>query len=177
MQRPAIFEITLEDPSIMTYRISPDDLKPGTWITIRRAATESSKPIDPELRAVERLAELLRRPSGPPPGLPMKVTAVDLPFVYVRPMDLSGQPDRMEIVDLDEQIVVGCDLEIVKRIETEVYKARCRRHIYEDQMRHRSASRRRDRFDEGAGLSRIEPRPVDDPDHTDGSDFLDDLAA
>ena len=161
----------------MTFRISTDDLKPGTWITIRRSPRDSSKSIDPEIRVMQGLVELLRRPSGPPPGLPLKVTAIDLPFLYVLPMDLSGLPGRPEIVDLDEHLVVGCDLETVKHIETEVFKARCRRHAYEDQMRHRSSSGERADLDRRPEFDRIESRPGDDTDLNGGSDFLDDLAA
>ena len=161
----------------MTYRISPDDLKPGTWITIRRSALDAPKTNDPELRCVERFLEILRRPSGPPPGLPLKVTAVDLPFVYVRAMDMSGLPDRMEIVDLDEHLVVGCDLEMVERIETEVFKARCRRQAYEDQMNRRSTFGDRDRDQRRGCAGLIEPRPTGDHEPSEGSDFLDDLAA
>ena len=161
----------------MTHRISPDDLKPGLWITIRRTGPEPLETIDPDLRGVWRLMDLLRRPSGPTPGQPMKVTAVDLPYVYVHPMDLSGLPDRIEIVDLDVHLVVGCDLETVKHIETEVFKARCRRHAYEDHMRHRPGFRTRRRFSGKTGFDRIELRPEEDPDLADGSDFLDDLAA
>ena len=104
----------------MTFRISPDDLNPGTWITIRRPAVNAAAIRDPELRWVLMLVDVLHPPSGPRPGLPLKVTAVDLPFVYVRAMELSGRSPVVEIVDLDEHIVVGCDLEIVKLIEDDL---------------------------------------------------------
>ena len=161
----------------MTFRISPDDLRPGTWITIRRPEMDASKTADPELRCVQRFLERFRRPSGPLPGLPLRVTVVDLPFVYVRPLDLSGLPEKMEIVDLDEHMVVGCDLEMVKRIETEVYKARCRRHAYADQMRRRLRSPEPAGDERRSDLDLIEPHPRDDVALNEDSDFLDDLAA
>ncbi len=135
----------------MTFRISPDDLNPGTWITIRRPAVNAAAIRDPELRWVLMLVDVLHPPSGPRPGLPLKVTAVDLPFVYVRAMELSGRSPAVEIVDLDEHIVVGCDLDMVKRIEDEAYKARCQSEGLLKEIKRR--------------------RPSDD------SDFLDDLAA
>ena len=167
----------MEDSSIMTFRISPDDLKPGTWITIRRSEMDAPKTSDPELRCVQQFLERLRRPSGPLPGLPLQVTVVGLPFVYVRPLDLSGLPEKMEIVDLDEHVVVGCDLEMVKRIETEVYKARCRRHAYADQMKKRLESREPAGDERQSDLDLIEPHPRDEVERKENLDFLDDLAA
>ena len=154
----------------MTFRISPDDLNPGTWITIRRPAVNAAAIRDPELRWVLMLVDVLHPPSGPRPGLPLKVTAVDLPFVYVRAMELSGRSPVVEIVDLDEHIVVGCDLEIGKRIEDEVHKARCQREVFMREIKRRRPA------DACLGHTGADDLPVD-PDRADDSDFLDDLAA
>ena len=154
----------------MTFRISPDDLNPGTWITIRRPAANAAAIRDPDLRWVLMLVDVLQSPSGPRPGLPLKVTAVDLPFVYVRAMELSGRSSVMEIVDLDEHIVVGCDREMVNRIEDEIHKARCQNEVFlKEIMRLRPS-------DGCPGQSAADDLSVD-PDRADDSDFLDDLAA
>ena len=87
---------------------------------------------------------------------------------------LSGLPEKMEIVDLDEHVVVGCDLEMVKRIETEVYKARCRRHAYADQMKKRLESREPVGDERQSDLDLIEPHPRDEVERKENLDFLDD---
>ena len=111
----------------MTVRIVPDDLTPGTWITVRRRPRRSSVVADPEVRYLESMTEAMRRPIGPPPGRPLRVFGVSLPFVYVKEMDLAGHGDRVAVVDLDQDVVVGLDVEIVDRIVDEVHKARCLR--------------------------------------------------
>ena len=111
----------------MTVRIVPDDLTPGTWITVRRRPRRSSVPADPEVRYLESMTEAMRRPTGPPPGRPLRVFGVSLPFVYVKEIDLAGREDRVSVVDLDRDVVVGLDAEVVDLIVDEVYKERCKR--------------------------------------------------
>ncbi|MCP4836521.1 MAG: hypothetical protein GY895_17340, partial [Phycisphaera sp.] len=123
----------------MTHRILPDDLERGTWIAIRRPRPAWPTSRHPEADGAQTALDPRPRPSGLRPGVPLRVTVVDLPFVHVSAMDLSGRPDRCEIVDLDEHMIVGCDLDTVECIQDEIQKSRCRHQAYRQHVEARSA--------------------------------------
>lgn len=161
----------------MTHRIFPDDLEPGTWIAIRRPRPAWPTSRHSEADGVRTPLDPRPRPFGLRPGVPLRVTVVDLPFVHVSAMDLSGRPDRCEIVDLDEHMIVGCDLETVECIQREILKSRCRRQAYREQVEARSAPSRPPAEDSSIDRDRRDPRSNPAGGSSDDPDLLDDLAA
>lgn len=93
----------------MTTPIPYDDLAPDMWVTIRdHPEQEEPMPFgDPFIEAM-RMRHQRRRPV-PQPGTPMRVLAVDLPFLYLALMNADGVETGPLMLDLREQAVVGLD--------------------------------------------------------------------
>ena len=110
----------------MTTLIPYDDLEPDMWVTIRDLPEEEEPPPfgDPFLEAM-RMRH--RRPSVVmQAGVPMRILAVDLPFLYLAVMNAEGTETGPLTLDLREQPVVGLD-ETVAHISEQLQasKARC----------------------------------------------------
>ncbi|MDA1027384.1 MAG: hypothetical protein O3A19_13280 [Planctomycetota bacterium] len=84
----------------MTTPIPMDDLRPDLWVTIRDDITDAESPafgVDLDARELWRR---LRSRTPVKPGTPMRVIAVDLPFIYVVVLKADGQEDGPLILDL-----------------------------------------------------------------------------
>jgi hypothetical protein len=84
----------------MTTPIPMDDLRPDLWVTIRDDITDAESPafgVDLDARELWRR---LRSRTPVKPGTPMRVIAVDLPFIYLVVLKADGQEDGPLILDL-----------------------------------------------------------------------------
>ena len=91
----------------MTRSIPQDDLVEGMWI-----CTKDRPEVDPPLPNF-LYQENLHRRIGPRrdraaivPGRPMRILAVDLPFLHVAPIDREGDEMGPYILDLRDNLVV-----------------------------------------------------------------------
>lgn len=100
----------------MTTPIPMDDLRPDLWVTIRDDITDAEFPaFGVELDARELWRRL--RPRTPvKPGTPMRVIAVDLPFIYVVVLKADGQEDGPLILDLRRFPVVKISTSVPEAI-------------------------------------------------------------
>ena len=100
----------------MTTPIPMDDLRPDLWVTIRDEITDAEFPaFGVELDARELWRRL--RPRTPvKPGTPMRVIAVDLPFIYVVVLKADGQEDGPLILDLRRFPVVKISTSVPEAI-------------------------------------------------------------
>jgi len=92
----------------MTTPIPMDDLRPDCWVTIRDEIEELEVPPfaggDVDLRLMWRQ---MRARTPVKPGTPMRVIAVDLPFLYLVVLNADGQENGPLILDLRRHAVVG----------------------------------------------------------------------
>jgi hypothetical protein len=92
----------------MTTPIPMDDLRPDCWVTIRDEIEELEVPPfaggDVDLRLMWRQ---MRARTPVKPGTPMRVIAVDLPFLYLVVLNAEGQENGPLILDLRRHAVVG----------------------------------------------------------------------
>ena len=100
----------------MTTPIPMDDLRPDLWVTIRDEITDAEFPaFGVELDARE-LWRRLRSRTPVKPGTPMRVIAVDLPFIYVVVLKADGQEDGPLILDLRRFPVVKISTSVPEAI-------------------------------------------------------------
>ena len=100
----------------MTTPIPMDDLRPDLWVTIRDDITDAEFPaIGVDLDARE-LWRRLRARTPVKPGTPMRVIAVDLPFIYVVVLKADGQEDGPLILDLRRFPVVKISTSVPEAI-------------------------------------------------------------
>ena len=100
----------------MTTPIPMDDLRPDLWVTIRDDITDAEFPaFGVELDARE-LWRRLRSRTPVKPGTPMRVIAVDLPFIYVVVLKADGQEDGPLILDLRRFPVVKISTSVPEAI-------------------------------------------------------------
>ena len=112
----------------MTTRIPYDDLRPDMWVTIRDLPEEEEPaPFgDPFLEAMRMR---LRRPSVMlQAGVPMRILAVDLPFLYLAVMNAEGTETGPLTLDLREQPVVGLDRKVADALRSFGWRKRQDRH-------------------------------------------------
>jgi len=92
----------------MTTPIPMDDLRPDCWVTIRDEIEDLEVPPfaggDVDLRLMWRQ---MRARTPVKPGTPMRVIAVDLPFLYLVVLNAEGQENGPLILDLRRHAVVG----------------------------------------------------------------------
>ena len=92
----------------MTTPIPMDDLRPDCWVTIRDEIEDLELPPfaggDVDLRLMWRQ---MRARTPVKPGTPMRVIAVDLPFLYLVVLNADGQENGPLILDLRRHAVVG----------------------------------------------------------------------
>ena len=92
----------------MTTPIPMDDLRPDYWVTIRDEIEDLEVPPfaggDVDLRLMWRQ---MRARTPVKPGTPMRVIAVDLPFLYLVVLNADGQENGPLILDLRRHAVVG----------------------------------------------------------------------
>ena len=92
----------------MTTPIPMDDLRPDCWVTIRDEIEDLEVPPfaggDVDLRLMWRQ---MRARTPVKPGTPMRVIAVDLPFLYLVVLNADGQENGPLILDLRRHAVVG----------------------------------------------------------------------
>ena len=92
----------------MTTPIPMDDLRPDCWVTIRDEIEDLEVPPfaggDVDLRLMWRQ---MRARTPVKPGTPMRVIAVDLPFLYLVVLNAEGQEHGPLILDLRRHAVVG----------------------------------------------------------------------
>ena len=92
----------------MTTPIPMDDLRPDHWVTIRDEIQDLEIPPfaggDVDLRLMWRQ---MRARTPVKPGTPMRVIAVDLPFLYLVVLNAEGQEHGPLILDLRRHAVVG----------------------------------------------------------------------
>ena len=92
----------------MTTPIPMDDLRPDCWVTIRDEIEDLELPPfaggDVDLRLMWRQ---MRARTPVKPGTPMRVIAVDLPFLYLVVLNAEGQENGPLILDLRRHAVVG----------------------------------------------------------------------
>ena len=84
----------------MTTPIPMDDLRPDQWVTIRDEIKDvpmSPFGADPELH---QFVMRMRSRTPVKPGTPMRVIAVDLPFLYTVVLDADGQEQGPLILDV-----------------------------------------------------------------------------
>ena len=100
----------------MTTPIPMDDLRPDLWVTIRDEITDAEFPaFGVELDARE-LWRRLRSRTPVKPGTPMRVIAVDLPFIYLVVLKADGQEDGPLILDLRRFPVVKISTSVPEAI-------------------------------------------------------------
>ena len=100
----------------MTTPIPMDDLRPDLWVTIRDDITDAEFPaFGVELDARE-LWRRLRSRTPVKPGTPMRVIAVDLPFIYLVVLKADGQEDGPLILDLRRFPVVKISTSVPEAI-------------------------------------------------------------
>lgn len=95
----------------MPTPIAPDDLAPDLWVTVRPTPESDSTP-PPEFLAEAHHAWWLRRcrsRSRLRPGSPLRILAVDLPFLYVAFLDPDGDEMGPMILDIRDQPVERLD--------------------------------------------------------------------
>ena len=100
----------------MTTPIPMDDLRPDLWVTIRDEITDvpmSPFGIEPELH---QFVMRMRSRTPVKPGTPMRVIAVDLPFIYVVVLKADGQEDGPLILDLRRFPVVKISTSVPEAI-------------------------------------------------------------
>ena len=91
----------------MTHSIPHDDLTEGQWICTRDRPEE-----DPPLpnflfqENPHRRSGARRERAAIVPGRPMRILAVDLPFLHVAPIDREGDEMGPYILDLRDNLVV-----------------------------------------------------------------------
>ena len=92
----------------MTTPIPMDDLRPDCWVTIRDEIEDLEVPPfaggDVDLRLMWRQ---MRARTPVKPGTPMRVIAVDLPFLYLVVLNADGLEQGPLILDLRRHAVVG----------------------------------------------------------------------
>ena len=92
----------------MTTPIPMDDLRPDCWVTIRDEIEDLEVPPfaggDVDLRLMWRQ---MRARTPVKPGTPMRVIAVDLPFLYLVVLNADGQENGPLILVLRRHAVVG----------------------------------------------------------------------
>ena len=112
----------------MTTRIPYDDLEPDMWVTIRDLPEEEEpSPFgDPFLEAMRMR---LRRPLVMmQAGVPMRILAVDLPFLYLAVMNAEGTETGPLTLDLREHPVVGLDETVAHALRSFGWRKRQDRH-------------------------------------------------
>ena len=100
----------------MTTPIPMDDLRPDLWVTIRDDITDvpmSPFGIEPELH---QFVMRMRSRTPVKPGTPMRVIAVDLPFIYLVVLKADGQEDGPLILDLRRFPVVKISTSVPEAI-------------------------------------------------------------
>ena len=100
----------------MTTPIPMDDLRPDLWVTIRDEITDvpmSPFGIEPELH---QFVMRMRSRTPVKPGTPMRVIAVDLPFIYLVVLKADGQEDGPLILDLRRFPVVKISTSVPEAI-------------------------------------------------------------
>ncbi|MDE0889198.1 MAG: hypothetical protein OSA40_07035 [Phycisphaerales bacterium] len=102
----------------MTTPIPMDDLRRDLWVTIRDEMTEVDVPsfgtnMDMDIRQLWRQ---LRARTPVRPGTPMRVIAVDLPFIYLAVLERDGKEAGPLILDLRRFPVVAISESVPKAI-------------------------------------------------------------
>ncbi len=100
----------------MPTPIPADDLRPDVWVTLRPLPEED--PIPDFLPGADHLQAMMRRRrrSSARPGTPMRILAVDLPYLFVAVLDPDGDEVGPVIIDLHEQPVVRLDESVPEAI-------------------------------------------------------------
>lgn len=100
----------------MTTPIPMDDLRPDQWVTIRDEIKDV--PMSPFGADSELHQFVMRMRSRTPvkPGTPMRVIAVDLPFLYTVVLDADGQEQGPLILDLRRFRVVEISSDVPEAI-------------------------------------------------------------
>lgn len=103
----------------MTHPIPQDDLAPGMWVTIRDRPAQDDPP--PTFLHAQYAAWMARqhhaRRAAIRPGRPMRVLAVDLPFLHVTLLDVEGDETAPSIIDLREQPIVRCEASVAESLK------------------------------------------------------------
>jgi hypothetical protein len=123
----------------MTHPIPHDDLQPGMWVTIRDIHRDAAPPafLEQQFAAWSRRSN---QRAAIQPGRPMRVLAVDLPFLHLTPIDREGDEMGPYILDLREQPVVKCvdgiaqAYQMFGRRRRQGIRARAAREMREDAM-------------------------------------------
>ena len=159
----------------MTTRIPYDDLEPDMWVTIRDLPEEEEPPPfgDPFLEAMRMR---LRRPSVVmQAGVPMRILAVDLPFLYLAVMNAEGTETGPLTLDLREQPVVGLDETVAHALRSFGWRKRQDRH--ERQEREARHAGEIEATAEVARVTHLRSEGIDNPneddDDEDGEGFED----
>ena len=112
----------------MTTRIPYDDLEPDMWVTIRDVPEVEETPSfgDPFIEAM-RMRAWDRRPAMQA-GAPMRILAIDLPFLYLAVMNAEGIETGPMTLDLREQPVVGLEETVAHALRSFGWRKRQDRH-------------------------------------------------
>ncbi|MFM1833759.1 MAG: hypothetical protein RLZZ461_2075 [Planctomycetota bacterium] len=92
----------------MPSPIAADDLRPDLWVTLRPMPEEDPPPDFLPGAAAEWLMRRRRR-IGQRAGTPLRIIAVDLPYLYVSILDPDGDEVGPLILDIREQPVQRLD--------------------------------------------------------------------
>jgi hypothetical protein len=95
----------------MPSPIAADDLRPDLWVTLRPMPEEEPTP-DFLPGAEHEWLMRRRRRVGQRPGTPMRIIAVDLPYLYVSILDPDGDEVGPLILDIREQPVQRLDASV-----------------------------------------------------------------
>ena len=159
----------------MTTRIPYDDLAPDMWVTIRDLPEEEGPPPfgDPFLEAM-RMRLRAPRPAIQA-GVPMRILAVDLPFLYLAVLNAEGTETGPLTLDLREQPVVGLDETVAHALRSFGWRKRQDRH--ERQEREARHAGEIEATAEVARVTHLRAEGIDDPtedeDDEDGEGFED----
>ena len=92
----------------MPSPIAADDLRPDLWVTLR-PMPEEDPPLDFLPGAAAEWLMRRRRRIGQRAGTPLRIIAVDLPYLYVSILDPDGDEVGPLILDIREQPVQRLD--------------------------------------------------------------------
>lgn len=97
----------------MSHAIPPDDLHEDMWVCIREHPEEEAPLPNFLFHAGHSAAR--RRRAAIVPGRPMRILAVDLPFIHVAPIDREGDEMGPYILDSREQPLVRSHEDVANR--------------------------------------------------------------
>lgn len=86
---------------MLDHPLPPDDLRVGEWIAVRDFVDDESSllPDEPDPRLLRRMRREVAG-SSPQPGVPFRVLAVELPWVYAAGLDADGDEVGPSILDV-----------------------------------------------------------------------------